>query len=103
MSVAALPTPIAVPRPEETAVDGPLIIIPPTAHTLEGFRAWYATDDFPEEGRIDYLAGAIVIDMGHERLSSHVAIKGELARVLISLAEELDVGQFFTDGVRVVN
>lgn len=80
-----------------------MVVIPATAHTLSGFREWYATNDFPEEGRIVYLAGEIVIDMGHERLSSHVALKGEFARALITLAQELDVGQFLTDGARVVN
>jgi Uma2 family endonuclease len=80
-----------------------MVVIPPTAHTLAGFREWYATEDFPEEGRITYVGGEIIIEMGHERLSSHVSLKGEFARALITLAEELDVGQFFTDGVRIVN
>jgi len=73
------------------------------ANSLAGFRKWCASDEFPEEGRISYLAGEIFFDMSHERLSSHVSLKGELARILIALAEELNVGQFFTDGARVVN
>lgn len=73
------------------------------ANSLADFRKWYASDDFPEDGRISYLAGEIFFDMSHERLSSHVSLKGELARILISLAEELNLGQFFTDGARVVN
>jgi Uma2 family endonuclease len=73
------------------------------ASSLAEFRRWYASDSFPEEGRISYLGGEIFVDMGHERLSSHVSLKGELARALITLAEELNIGQFFTDGVRVVN
>jgi Uma2 family endonuclease len=103
MSGAAVPTPIAISPPRRPAIDGPVFRIPPTAYTLAGFRKWCASDDFPEEGRIEYLAGEIVIDMSHERLSSHVSLKGELARALIQLAQELDLGQFFTDGVRVVN
>jgi Uma2 family endonuclease len=104
MSIAAPPVPLSGPlAPTRSAGDGPLIVIPPTAHTLAGFRAWYASDDFPEEGRIEFLAGEIIIDMGHERVSSHVSLKGEFARALITLAKELNLGQFFTDGVRVVN
>ncbi len=73
------------------------------ATSLAGFRDWYATDDFPDEGRISYLAGEIFFDMSHERLSSHVSLKGEITRALIGVAHDLGVGQFYTDGVRVVN
>lgn len=104
MSSGTFPVPTAAPMlPLGPVRDGPVITIPPTVRSLAGFREWYASDDFPEEGRIEYLAGEIVIDMSHERLSSHVSLKGEFARALIALAEELDLGQFFTDGVRVVN
>jgi Uma2 family endonuclease len=104
MSNLTLPGLIANPMPPFSPVsDGALITIPAFVHSLSGFREWYASDDFPEEGRIEYLGGEITIDMGHERLSSHVALKGELARALIGLAEELNVGEFFTDGCRVVN
>jgi Uma2 family endonuclease len=104
MSTAALSIPFAgPPAPPRSSGDGPLIVIPPGAHTLAGFRAWYASDEFPDEGRIEFLAGEILIDMSHERISSHVSLKGEFARTLIALAEELNLGQFFTDGVRVVN
>ena len=41
--------------------------------------------------------------MGHERISSHVDLKGEVFHRLKALIEELGTGQFFTDGLRVVN
>lgn len=85
------------------ARDNLVVAIPPSARTLAGFREWYASDDFPEEGRISYLAGEIIVDISQERLSSHVAIKGEFARALITLSREHQLGQFFTDGTRVVN
>ena len=104
MSSAAVPHPITpAPSPARPIGDGPYFVMPPHAHSLAGFRAWYASDDFPEEGRIEYLGGEIFVDMSHERLSSHVSLKGEFARTLIALVEELDLGQFFTDGVRIVN
>lgn len=100
MSTAVLPiSPLNPP----IARDNLVVAIPPGSHTLAGFRKWYASDEFPEEGRISFLAGEIIVDMSHERLSSHVAIKGEFARVLISLARERQLGQFLTDGTRVVN
>lgn len=72
------------------------------AGSLAGFRAWYASESFPEEGRISYLAGEIFIDMGHERISSHVALKSDLTEALVALARELKLGRFLTDGCRVV-
>lgn len=103
MTTAAQPDAYAPRIPWRAARGDFVVVIPATAHTLSGFREWYATEDFPEQGRIVYVAGEIVIDMGHERLSSHVSLKGEFARALITLAQEMDVGQFFTDGARVVN
>jgi Uma2 family endonuclease len=103
MSTALQPNIGAAPLPWRAPRSDFVVVIPPTAHTLAGFREWYATENFPEEGRIVYLAGEIIIDMGHERLSSHVSLKGEFARALITLAQELGIGQFFTDGARVVN
>jgi Uma2 family endonuclease len=103
MSTALQPNVGAAPLPWRAPRGDFMVTIPATAHTLSGFREWYATEDFPEDGRIVYLAGEIIIDMGHERLSSHVSLKGEFARALITLAQEMDVGRFFTDGARVVN
>jgi len=80
------------------------VIVPTWAtESLTSFRDWYASDDFPEEGRICYLAGEVYVEMGHERLSSHVNLKTALARVLDALAEKLSLGQYFGDGVRLVN
>src|SRR4051812_19951277 len=100
---AMLPRTNALPIPWRSPRSELLVVVPATAHTLAGFREWYATEDFPEEGRIAYLAGEIIIDMGHERLSSHVSLKGEFARALITLAQQMNVGQFFTNGARLVN
>jgi Uma2 family endonuclease len=91
-------------RPPFVDREGSALWIPrEAAGTLAGFRAWYASDTFPEEGRISYLDGEIFIDLGHERLSSHVALKSDLAEALVALAKELNVGRFLTDGCRVVS
>ena len=36
--------------------DPPLVVPLPTM-SFEAFRAWTRSDDFPEQGRIDYLNG----------------------------------------------
>ena len=61
------------------------------------------SDNFPEEGRICYLDGELFIDMGHERISSHVFLKTAIAKALDDLVDELGLGRFIADGVRIVN
>ena len=39
------------------------VILPSSALTLEGFRAWALSDDCPERGRFSFLDGQVVIDM----------------------------------------
>ena len=73
------------------------------AGSLAGFREWCASDDYPEEGRICYLAGELDIDMGHEQIDTHVALKTAIARFLSVLSEEIHQGEFFGDGCRVVS
>lgn len=90
---------LKLPRSEEWAVSIP----PAAARSLAGFREWYASDDFPEDGCICYLAGELYIEMGHERISSHVALKTALAEVLGALARELQAGRFFGDGCQLVD
>lgn len=88
---------------ERPNYEGAVMIPPRAARSLAGFREWYASDDFPEEGCICYLAGELYIDMGHERISSHVTVKTTIARILEGLALELDLGQYYGDGCRVVD
>ena len=91
-------------RAEPTSnVDGAVMIPAFAARSLAGFREWYASDSFPEDGCICYLAGELYVDMGHEPISSHVALKTALTEVLNALAVGTDLGQFFGDGGRVVN
>ncbi|MBW3596659.1 MAG: hypothetical protein KY475_05225 [Planctomycetes bacterium] len=35
------------------------VTVPETARTLEGFRQWASSEDFPESGKISYLAGEL--------------------------------------------
>jgi Uma2 family endonuclease len=77
--------------------------VPPTAFTLPGFRAWATADDFPERVRVTFIDGEITLDMSNEELHTHVAVKGEIARVLLTLNRELKLGKFFPDGVLFSN
>jgi Uma2 family endonuclease len=78
-------------------------IIPPSATTLHGFREWSSSDTFPERGRITFASGEIIVDMSPERIGSHHAVRRVVSQALGLLADEGDSGEFYLDGVRLVN
>jgi Uma2 family endonuclease len=96
MNVRLLP-----PRPDPE--DG-AISIPTSVATLDGFRAWVMSSDFPEQGvRASFLGTEVFIDMAPELFDTHNAIKTELYGVLGPLVGRLNVGQFFTDRMLYTN
>src|SRR4051794_24876815 len=70
---------------------------------LQSFRRWADSDEFPEEGRIDYLKGEVWIDMSKEQVFSHNQCKTEFTAVLASLVKAEKLGRYFTDGLRLSN
>lgn len=77
------------------------VIVPREVVDLDSFQGWVRSREFPEEGRIDFLAGEIWIDMSEEQLFSHVRVKGEFCRVLTNLEREQRQGFYLVDGARV--
>jgi Uma2 family endonuclease len=75
--------------------------VPAWVTDLTSFHRWTESEEFPEEGRIDYLAGEIWIDMSEEKVWSHNQVKTEYTIVLGTLAKTDRNGRFFQDGVRV--
>ncbi len=66
--------------------------IPATAHELMEFRLWAQTEDFPEQGRIDFLQGGLEIDMSPEDLYTHGTTKLEISTRLQLLVTDRDIG-----------
>jgi len=79
------------------------IQIPRTAGELAGFRDWACSDDFPENGRIDFLDGEIEVDMSPEELGIHGLVKAEIAAVLQFLVARKGIGNVYIDRGRVSN
>jgi Uma2 family endonuclease len=77
------------------------LTIPPGIDSLEDFRRWALSDEFPEKGRIDYIRGTIEIDYMPERLSSHGEVKVEVGRVLSNRVKQGDLGKVLIDQTRV--
>lgn len=75
--------------------------VPAEVHELEGFRRWARSEQFPESGRIDFVAGDVEVEMSPEDLHTHGAVKVALAHALHQLIGEEDLGEVFVDRARV--
>lgn len=75
--------------------------IPEDANTYDGFLRWSESGEFPETGRIDYLAGKIEVDTSPEDLYTHSAVKTAVALTLINLVSESERGEVFIDRTQV--
>ena len=75
----------------------------PAYMSLDEFRQWTYSDDFPEHGRITFLGKEMFIDMSAERVNSHVSVKVEICTVLGNLVRKKKSGKFFFDGTRFVH
>jgi hypothetical protein len=83
--------------------DGDCVVIPPGATTLSGFRAWSASDTFPERGKITFVDGEIIIDTSPERIDSHGSVKTEVCRVIANVIFDEDLGKLFIERTRIVH
>jgi Uma2 family endonuclease len=75
--------------------------VPSGITSLEDFRRWAVSENFPEAGRIDFIAGRIEVDMSPESLFSHGTLKGKVYSVLLNLVETANRGYLFVDRTRV--
>src|SRR5438874_13513090 len=80
-----------------------LVEVPPSAHTLDGFREWVHSGALPANCRATFIAGKVLIDMSPERIGSHIAVKMEVSAVLYRLVRERGLGQFYPDGTLISN
>jgi Uma2 family endonuclease len=108
---------VPVPRRREAAAPSPAlrpaactvlyldrqIVVPPSAHTLAGFRAWATSPDFPDRGRISFIDHEIIIDMSPEEIETHNKVKTEVGFVLANLNKRLKLGEFYSDRSLVTN
>ncbi len=60
-------------------------------------------DEFPEKGRICYLAGEVWVDLSRERIFTHNQIKQEFNLILGGLIKTNRLGRWYPDGVFVTN
>lgn len=75
--------------------------VPLNLQSLGDFRRWAHSSEFPEQGRIDFLAGRIEVDMSPEDLFTHGTLKGEIYGVLFGRVKPARMSHLFTDRTRV--
>jgi len=77
------------------------VIIPMNLTSLADFRRWALSEEFPEQGRIDYVGGIIEVDMSPEEVIAHGRLKSTLHATLFGLVEPPGLGLLFVDRTRV--
>jgi len=77
--------------------------IPEDAFSFEGFQRWMESDDFPENGRIDYLEGNVYVDMSPEDLYTHSSPKTAITLTLGRLVVDPDLGELHIDRTRNIS
>jgi Uma2 family endonuclease len=75
----------------------------PFVGSLSEFRQWALSEDFPERGRIDYLAGRVEVDMTPEDYYCHGGLKVEAIGALRDIVKACDLGDLRSDRTRVSN
>ncbi len=75
--------------------------IPADINTLDDFRLWSRSDDFPRGPRIDFVSGHIEVTMVPEDAWFHSAPKSEIVCAIQNLMRKRRVGTVFTDGLRI--
>ncbi len=73
----------------------------PFVGSLADFRSWALSGEFPERGRIDYIAGRIEVDMSPEDIFCHGTLKTEIVAVLGQLVKQRGLGYLLSDRTRV--
>jgi Uma2 family endonuclease len=85
------------------AYDDVQVSIPDSAYSLDGFRRWAASSDFPEHGRFTLFDGEVFVDMSPERIGTHNQVKAEITFTLEGIRREDDLGVLYPDGLWLTN
>lgn len=106
--VAAIST-VIVEQPSPAAItivpdDGSAELkIPVSAYSLQGFRDWAVSEEFPNQGKITFAGGELIVDMSPESFEEQGAVKAEISRVLLQLVRERKLGYFRIDRTLISN
>ncbi len=77
--------------------------VPMDAFTFEGFQRWMESDEFPESGRIDFLAGKVEVDLSPEDAKSHSVVKVAISTGLQIVVSHANLGEVYSDSTRLIH
>lgn len=77
--------------------------LPPSAFTLEGFRAWATSKDSPDKAKLTFLNGQVTIDMSGEEIQASTLVKTAVCVPLAQIVLDEDLGLFSIDSALVSN
>lgn len=83
--------------------DAERVYVPVDAFTFEGFQRWVESEEFPQTGRIDFVAGEVEVDMSPEDPGSHSVVKVAISKTLQILVSEQDLGEVYSDSTRLTH
>lgn len=73
----------------------------PPIESLDDFRRWALSDDFPERGKITYADGRVEADMSPQSRKHHAGVITAIASELARLADEDEIGEVDIDSTLV--
>lgn len=79
------------------------ITIPGWIGTLQEYRRWAESDDYPQSGWVAYLNGVIFVDATKEELLAHNQVKYAFTGMFYSLLTQQPTGRFVVDRMLLVN
>jgi Uma2 family endonuclease len=82
---------------------GQEVVVPASAYTLSGFRAWATSEAYPERAHVSFFGKEILVDMSPEELETHAKVKGEITRTMLNLNKSRKLGEYYPDGALVTN
>jgi len=79
-------------------LDGDRLQIPASALDHEGLRRWATSDAFPENVRVAFIDGEVLLDLSREELETHNKLKRCITAVVGQLVDDRELGEVFADG-----
>jgi hypothetical protein len=101
-TTVALPPVNSQTRRADVVVEGK-ITIPGWIDSLESYRRWAESDEYPLNGWISYLDGTIWVDPSMEEFLTHNRVKQAYNGLFFSLLAQHPVGCFVPDRMLLVN
>ena len=103
-AASAFPAP-AIPQPADRSpiVVQESVLIPGWINSLESYRRWAHSDDYPQTGWISYLNGQIWVDMETEEFLTHNQVKLAYTGTLFMLLQSHPAGKLVPDRMLLSN